>query len=61
MMRRASRDNRVTPCHKKRTLKDLLYNGFHNLELNMAHVIKNSNRLREACSIVFLRDRLLEG
>jgi hypothetical protein len=27
----------------------------------MAHVIKNSNRLREACSIVFLRDRLLEG
>ena len=45
---------------KSETLKDLLYCGFHNLEIIMTHVVTYSNRLKEACTIVFLRDMLLE-
>ena len=56
-MRRASRDARVTTCHKKRTFKDLISCGFHNLKINMAHVVKCSNGLREACNMLFLREQ----
>jgi hypothetical protein len=32
-------DSRVTTCHKKRSLVDLIYYGFHNLETMVTHVV----------------------
>ena len=50
----------VTTCHKKRTFKDLISCGFHNLKINMAHAVKCSKGLVEACSMLFLRNMALE-
>ena len=49
----------MTTCHKKQTFKDLISCVFHNLKINMAHVVKCSNGLREACNMLFF-DMTLE-
>ena len=52
--------HRMSTCHKKQTFIDLISCGFHNPKINMAHVVKCSNGLREACTMLFLRNMTLE-